>query len=59
MSFLLSSSGLFKPEAATLPSTVDWRAFCRVRGTSWRSVIDLHFEICDRLRASSSSWRSS
>jgi hypothetical protein len=54
MSFLVSSSGLFKPEAGTLPSTVDWRAFWRVHGTTWRSVIDLHFEICERLRATSS-----
>jgi hypothetical protein len=59
MSFLPSSSGLFKPEAATLASTVDWRTFWRVHGTTWRSVIDLHFEICDRLWASSSSWGSS
>jgi hypothetical protein len=25
-------------------------------GTNWRSLIELHFEICTRLRASSSSW---
>jgi len=42
----------------TIPSTLDWREFWRVHGTSWRSLIELHFEICDRLRASS-SWRSS
>jgi hypothetical protein len=40
----------------TLPSTLDWRDFWRVHGTSWRSLIDLHFQICDRLRATSSSW---
>jgi len=42
----------------TIPSTLDWREFRRAHGTSWRSLIELHFEICDRLRASS-SWRSS
>jgi hypothetical protein len=51
--------GPVQAEVATLPSTVDWRAFWRVHGTTWRGVIDLHFEICDRLRAASSSWRRS
>jgi len=48
-------------EITTIPSTgccpADWREFWRVHGTSWRSLIELHFEICDRLRASS-SWCS-
>jgi hypothetical protein len=48
---------------ATLLSTgscpADWRAYWRVHGTSWRSLIELHFEICDRLRATSSLWGSS
>jgi hypothetical protein len=45
-------------EPLTFSSTgccpADWREFWRLHGTSWRSLIDLHFEICDRLRASSS-----
>jgi hypothetical protein len=36
-----------------------WRDFWRTHGTSWRSLIELHFEICDRLQACSSSWWAS
>jgi hypothetical protein len=40
-----------------------WRRWWRIesarRGSDWHSLIELHFEIADRLRASSSSWRSS
>jgi len=36
-----------------------WREYWRVHGANWRSLIELHFEICDRLRASSSLWCSS
>jgi hypothetical protein len=35
----------------------EWREYWRVHGTKWRSVIELHLEICDRLWASS-SWAS-
>jgi hypothetical protein len=58
MLFLPSSSGRFKPEAATLSSALDWREYWRRQGVDWRSVIKLHVEICDRLRASSSWWSS-
>ena len=50
--------GPFKPEAATLSSTLDRRAYWDRYGVDWRSVIKLHVEICDRLRASSSWWSS-
>jgi hypothetical protein len=62
MSFLASSSAWNKSSLTSYSTGLDpagWREFWRVHGTSWRSLIDLHFEICDRLRASSSSWRSS
>jgi hypothetical protein len=58
-----SSLSSHKPSHVTLSSTglnpEGWRGFWRVNGTSWRSLIDLHFEICDRVRASSSSRVSS
>jgi hypothetical protein len=59
MPFLPSSSGRFKPEAATLSSTLDWREYWRANGTSWHSVFELHCRIVDRLRAHSSLWGSS
>ena len=31
-----------------------WREYWRVHGINWGSLIELHFEISDRLRASSS-----
>jgi hypothetical protein len=43
---------------ATIPSTIDSREYWSRRGVDWRSVIKLHVEICDRLRASSSWWSS-
>jgi hypothetical protein len=47
------------PDVVFSVEPAGWHEFWREHGTSWRSVIDLHFEICDRLRASSSPWRSS
>jgi hypothetical protein len=41
-----------------IPSTIDWRAYWAWQGVPWREVIDLHFDVVDRLRASS-SWCSS
>jgi hypothetical protein len=41
-----------------ITSTTDWRAYWQRQGVDWRSVIKLHVEICDRLRASSSWWSS-
>jgi hypothetical protein len=63
MQFLASSLASDKSDA-TLPSTgtdaAGWRRFwadesIRV-GTNWRSLLSLHLEICDHLRAASSSW---
>jgi hypothetical protein len=42
----------------TAPSTVNWLEYWRVHGTSWRSLIELHFAICNRLQQSSSWWSS-
>jgi hypothetical protein len=33
-----------------------WAVQSRLDGTDWRSLIGLHFEICNRLQAISSSW---
>jgi hypothetical protein len=49
---LLVTSASFKAEESTSNSTIDWREHWRVHGTSWRTLIELHFEICDRLRTS-------
>jgi hypothetical protein len=59
MAFIPSSSALFKAEAATLSSSLDWRNYWRVHGTSWRHILELHFEIVDHLRANSSLWEVS
>jgi hypothetical protein len=53
-----------KPNSATVISTgccpADWRQWWLAEaeriGTDWRSLFSLHLEICDRLRAASSSW---
>jgi hypothetical protein len=42
-----------------ISSTADAREFWRVHGVTWHSLIKLHFEIVDRLRANSSLWASS
>jgi hypothetical protein len=55
---LLHSSGSLNTSPLTLPSTSDWREYWRVHGISWRSVIQLHFEIVDSLRPNSSLWVS-
>jgi hypothetical protein len=48
---------------STVPSTLDWREWWRAEsrqlGTDWRGLISLHLEICNRLQAASSLWRSS
>jgi hypothetical protein len=40
-----------------------WRRWWTVEsarvGSDWRSLISLHFEICNRLQASSSAWSRS
>jgi hypothetical protein len=36
----------------------DWREYWRIHSVSWRSVIQLHFEIVDSLRPNSSLWVS-
>jgi hypothetical protein len=36
-----------------------WRIESARSGSDWRSLINLHFEICNRLQAISSSWASS
>jgi hypothetical protein len=58
--------GTIVSPASTLNSNrcpVDWQAWWGKEseriGTNRGSLIELHFEICDRLRASSSSWRRS
>jgi hypothetical protein len=43
----------------TIPSTLDWREFWRVHGTSCRSLFELHCAIVNRLQATSSLWVSS
>jgi hypothetical protein len=45
-------------ETTTISSALDSREYWRVHGTSWRSLFELHCEIVDRLRASSSCWVS-
>jgi hypothetical protein len=59
-------AALCKPSSfeITIRSTgccpADWRQWWRIEseriGTNWRSLIELDLEICDDLRASSSSW---
>jgi hypothetical protein len=51
------SSELIVSSTGTDPA--GWREFWRLQGASWRALIELHFEICDRLQAASSSWCSS
>ena len=58
------SEGAFmtaRSSALTAPSTTDWREWWAdesVRtGSNWRSLFELHCQIVDRLRASS-SWAS-
>jgi hypothetical protein len=36
-----------------------WREHWRVHGISGQALIELHLEICDRLRAHSSLWKVS
>jgi hypothetical protein len=47
--------------SSTGSCSADWRRWWAAEaeriGTNRRSLIELHFQICDRLRASSSSWR--
>jgi hypothetical protein len=53
MPFLPSSSGLFKPEAATLPSSTLrewWREESRRRGTDWISLLAAAEAALARLR---------
>jgi hypothetical protein len=33
-----------------------WLAEAERSGSDWRSLITIHLEVCDRLRASSSRW---
>jgi hypothetical protein len=63
MQFLASSLASDKSDA-TLSSTGTnpdgWRRWWAIEaervGTNWRSLLSLHLEICDHLRAASSSW---
>jgi hypothetical protein len=41
-----------------LSSTSDKRAHWQRCGVSWRDILKLHIEICDRLRAELSWWSS-
>jgi hypothetical protein len=63
MENLAKSYGSFKPEAIIARSTDNWREWWREEsgrvGSDWQSIIALHFQICARLRAESSSWASS
>jgi hypothetical protein len=36
-----------------------WAVQSQLDGTDWRGLISLHFDICTRLQAISSSWASS
>ena len=61
MSYLISTAAR-KCEPITPVSTgtfpTEWREYWGVYGTSWKSLIELHLEIVDRLRTSA-SWASS
>jgi hypothetical protein len=67
MSYLANSSAPRKNNFSTVTSTGDvaaslrrwWSDEASRAGSDWRSVLSLHFEISDRLRASFSSWSSS
>jgi hypothetical protein len=68
MSSISISPGRRKPNAPIISATVTstgtdpagWRRWWRIEsarsGSDWRSLINLHFEICNRLQAISSSW---
>ena len=52
-----------RSSALTAPSTVDWHQWWQVEaktnGSDWKSLIELHCAIVNRLRASSSwAWSS-
>jgi hypothetical protein len=62
MSYSIAAAGRNSSEI-TAPSTLQSRAWWAAEservGTNWRSLIELHLKICDRLQASSSWARSS
>jgi hypothetical protein len=55
MVFYSTPAAARKSSSEITPST-DWREYSR---QSWRSLLKLHFEIADYLRARSSLWGSS
>jgi hypothetical protein len=59
MANLANSGGSLKSESITASSTDNWREFWAAESerisTNWRSLISIHLEIVERLRASSSS----
>jgi hypothetical protein len=52
---LSRSIGRLNPDSSVALSTTDTRTWWAIEseriGTTWHSLIELHFQICDRLRA--------
>jgi hypothetical protein len=63
MSYTVLAAGGKSSAKIIARSTADARAWWATEaeriGSNWQSLISLHFAICNRLQAASSSWRSS
>jgi hypothetical protein len=63
MTVLQKQAVRLKHHGITASSTINsrewWREESVRAGSAWQSISALHFQICDRIRAGSSSWASS